>query len=171
MPDWFNLKKVSVYKPKLYHTQTHMTFKERLTWETTLPAKNIMSSQLNLIHFSKVDRNKTTSQCFSLHLIYFLSGFSWMAASLAQQSGHDGPLRGFTCLWGEIKTLFNAEMLEQQSVWENGGGRATISSMWLPSADHIFRQKNPAGLLTSISVGDMYIETMVGILPTMETEI
>lgn len=67
--------------------------------------------------------------------------------------------------------FFNAEMQEQQSAWRNGGGRPTISSLWLRSADHIFRQKNTAGLLTSISVGDMYIETMVGILPTMETKI
>lgn len=37
-----------------------------------------------------------------------------------------------------------------------------ISSLWLRFADHIFRQKNTAGLLTSISVGDMNVETMVG---------
>lgn len=67
--------------------------------------------------------------------------------------------------------FFNAQMVEEQSEWKNGGGRATISSLWLRFPDHIFRQKNTAGLLTSISVGDMYIETTVGILPTMETKV
>lgn len=67
--------------------------------------------------------------------------------------------------------FFNAETLEQHSAWKNGGYRATISSVWLRCADHIFRQKNSAALLTSISVGDMYIETMVGILATTETKI
>lgn len=65
---------------------------------------------------------------------------------------------------------FHAEMQEQQSAWKNGGGRPTISSLRRRPADHIFRQQNTAGLLTSISVGDMYMETMVGILPTMETK-
>lgn len=62
-------------------------------------------------------------------------------------------------------------MVEQQSEWKNSGGRPNISSLRLRSADHIFRQKNTAGLLTSISVGDMCVETLVEILPTMETKI
>lgn len=133
-------------------------------------AKNIMSSQLNMIHVSAADRNKTSGLCFSLHLIYSPSGFRWVAAELARQSGHDGPLwpaRVHVHVRENEDIFFNAE-----SEWKNGGGgRATISSLWLRFPDHIFRQRNTAGLLTSISVGDMYIETTAGILPTMETKV
>lgn len=81
---------------------------------------------------------------------------------MAQQLAREGlvwPGR-FPCMRGNDDIFFIAEMMEQQSEWKNGGGRANISSLLRSRCeDHIFRQKNTAGLLPSISVGDMYIET------------